>query len=423
MKNPVRLTFLLVFSIAALTLCSCSDNDVRNISAVYYDKGPVVYKNEGDGVDKNTVYELGSCGKTVAAYTALVMADEGILDLDEKIAPFLDKDLLTADPRMNDITLRQLLCHTAGFSPSYELGTDKNIYSDPGSKFCYSGVGYIYMQSVIENKSGMTLDEAASKYVFKPLSMKNSTFENAKTVTPYMNLSSVVLYSMLIFIAALLVLTLIAFIPGKITKFKFMSFKKAFVCCYILAGIINTVFLLFFFVSKVFVFFLICYLLTGLVMFILRKRKKLFYISSALMLAVILAIGFTLPVSIPVTCDLIPKKPNCAYTFKSSAEDMALFCNDLMKKAKAGDEMFAPQVKIDDENDWGLGIAIEHNDEYGTTYWHSGINPGFQSLFVLYPDRDRFVVILTNSDKGLDLAKEMTRPYLKYDGVWDIKRS
>ena len=200
MRNPFKITILLAAVIASLTLCSCGNNDVRNISAAYYDKASVVYDNEGDGSDENTVYELGSCGKTVAAYTALAMADDGILDLDAKVAPYLDKDLFTSDPRMNDITLRQLLCHTAGFSPSYELGTDKNIYSDPGSKFCYSGVGYIYMQSVIENASGMSLDQAASKYVFMPLHMESSTFENTKTITPYMNLSSAVLYSMLMFL-------------------------------------------------------------------------------------------------------------------------------------------------------------------------------------------------------------------------------
>lgn len=102
--------------------------------------------------------------------------------------------MLTDDERIYDITLKQLLCHTAGFSPSFELGVDKKIYSDPGEKFCYSGVGYIYLQNVIENVSGMTIEQAAQYYVFEPLGMNNSTFEHVKTVTPYMKLSSVVIY-------------------------------------------------------------------------------------------------------------------------------------------------------------------------------------------------------------------------------------
>lgn len=125
--------------------------------------------------------------------------------------------MLTDDIRMNDITVRQLLCHTAGFSPSFELGVDKKIYSDPGTEFCYSGVGYIYLQNVIENASGMTMEQAARHYVFDPLGMKNSTFENAKTVTPYMNLSSVVIYALAVFVIIFIVLLLIASVIGNIT--------------------------------------------------------------------------------------------------------------------------------------------------------------------------------------------------------------
>ena len=59
----------------------------------------------------------------------------------------------------------------------------------------------------------------------------------------------------------------------------------------------------------------------------------------------------------------------------------------------------------------------------GTTYWHSGINPGFQSLYVLYPEEDKYIVVITNSDRGLDFAKETARDYLGINGVWDIKRN
>ena len=105
---------------------------------------------------------------------------------------------------------------------------------------------------------------------------------------------------------------------------------------------------------------------------------------------------------------------------------MSVFCNELMNKAKdPGDglnEMFLSAVTIDDRNAWGLGIAIEQTGGAETTYWHSGINPGFQSLYVLYPEQDKFAVILTNSDNGLDFSKDMTRAFLGVDGEWDIPR-
>ena len=80
------------------------------------------------------------------------------------------------------------------------------------------------------------------------------------------------------------------------------------------------------------------------------------------------------------------------------------------------------KVKIDENNAWGSGIAIEYINETQMTYWHSGINPGFQSLFVLYPEQNKYIVILTNSDRGLDFSKEIARSFLNIDGEWDIKR-
>ena len=85
-------------------------------------------------------------------------------------------------------------------------------------------------------------------------------------------------------------------------------------------------------------------------------------------------------------------------------------------------EMFVRAIRIDDVNSWGLGIAIEESESDGKTYWHSGINPGFQSLIVLYPQQDKYMVVLTNSDNGLTFSKDIIRTNLGIDGDWDIKR-
>ena len=216
-----------------------SSYDINEYSIAYYENDRVVFQNYGDGIDENSVFELASNGKVISAYIALKLVDEGKINLNDKIAPFLDSDLLTNDERLNDITLKQLLCHTAGFSPSYELGIDKNIYSDPGEEFCYSGVGYIYLQSVIENVSGMTMEQAAEYYVFEPLGMENSTFEHTRTVTPYMNLSSVVIYIFIIFIIVFTVLLLAVFVLRKITKKQFFSSKISLVVCFAIAVVVN----------------------------------------------------------------------------------------------------------------------------------------------------------------------------------------
>ena len=437
MKKSVKFTVMIAVILTAVSLSACGKEntgspeakyDIRNATVVCSDQGAVEYYHTGNGTDEKTVYELGSNGKTVAAYTALAMVEEGLLDLDEKIMPYLDPELITEDGRMKDITLRQLLCHTAGFSPSYEFGIDQTIYTDPGA-FCYSGVGYIYLQNVIENASGMTMDQAASKYVFEPLGMKHSTFESAKTIHPYMNAGTAVLYALLIFVITLLILSALAFLFGKLTGFKFYSFANALLVCFTAAGTVNILSLLFLFssnFSKVLVLFLILFAIMGTGLLLTKKHPKLYYAIVPAGTVFALILGFVLPVTVPVTNTLIRQEANCAYTFKSTGEDMALFCDELMNKA--GDsgsrisDMFEPAVTIDEKNAWGLGIAIEYTEEGKPVYWHSGINPGYQSLYVLYPAENKYIVILTNSDRGLDYSKEKARSFLGVDGTWDIQR-
>ena len=420
MKVNRFISFVLLLVCSALFV-SCG----MNYAAVYSQNNSEDFSFSGNGVDENTVFELGSCGKTVAAYTALALVDEGKLDLNQKIKSCLDANLITEDERLDEITLKQLLCHTAGFSPSYELGIDKKIYSDPGKEFRYSGVGYIYLQSVIEHASGMNFEEAASHYVFEPLGMKSSTFENVKTITPYMNSGNAVLYALVVFVLSFVVLLIISSIIGKIVKRKNFKFRSTYLFSFIAAGIINVIALCLI-MSKVLVLFIICFALMGIALFITRKKAKMFIACVPLIVAVIFILGFTVKLCIPVTNELISKGPNCAYSLKSTAKDMSLFCNELMKKQKSSSgvfaDMFIPAVKIDDKNSWGLGIAIEKSNKSETSYWHSGINPGAQSLFVLYPEQDKYIIVLTNSDNGLDFSKEKAREFLGVDGDWDIKR-
>ncbi len=423
---------LLLFMISSMRVYGVETGDsaakgygISDYSAAFFEAGSVRYENYGDGINENSVFELGSNGKTVAAYTALKLVDEGAIGLDDTIAPYLDPDLITGDERLKEITLRQLLCHTAGFSPSYELGIDKKIYSDPGEEFRYSGVGYIYLQNVIENVSGMNMEQAAKHYVFEPLGMSNSTFEYVKTVSPHIRLSSVTLYAFAGFVLSFIVLFLILSAAGKLTKYRFWSLKTGYIISFVLAGILNSLFMMYVLVSKVAVYFWGFFVITGVILWCFRKKKAAFYSCVPVITIIILILGFAVSYSVPATNDIVKREANCAYTLRSTGKDMAVFCQELMQQYNNGNgavkEMFSPAVTIDDANSWGLGIAIESEDA-GDTFWHSGINPGFQSLYVLYPAQEKFIVVVTNSDDGLEFSKDTARSFLDVDGCWDIKR-
>lgn len=430
-KNSLVFQLAVILLSATFTAYAADNNDlahkygIKDYSIVYSTNGQITYENFGKGIDENSMFELGSNGKTVTAYIALKLVQEGKIGLEDSIAKYLDSNLITRDERIKAITLRQLLCHTGGFSPSYELGVDKKIYSNPGEEFRYSGVGYIYLQNVIENISGMSLENAARHYVFEPLGMTNSTFEYKKTVTPYIRFSSAVLYSFAGFILAFIVLFILLSVIGALSKFKLFKMKTAFFIAFVVAALLNTVFMLFVLVSKVAFIFWIYFVVVGMIMFFFRKKKGLYFSCMPVVTILILILGFTVPICVPATNDIVPRKANSAYTLRSTAKDMSLFCTELMTQYNNGDDtlkgMFLSAVTIDDKNSWGIGIAIE-SESKGKTYWHSGINPGFQSLYVLYPSDNKYVISITNSDNGLDFSKELARNFLNVDGVWDIKR-
>ncbi len=403
-----------------------NESKINACSIAYSEDGKTTFENFSTGITETSVYELASNGKLVAAYITLSLIDEGKLSLDSKIMNYLPADLLTTDKRLNDITVRQLLSHTAGFSPSYELGIDKKLYSSPGEEFRYSGVGYIYLQSVIESVSGLSMEQAAEEYVFNPLGMQNSTYEKAKTVVPYMKLSSAILFSLLIFIVAFCLLFLLGAFIGRVTKFKYFSLRISFVVAVLAAFVINALFLLFIFLSKVLVVFLVFFTIVCLLTFLTRKSRKAFYAILPVFTVLVIVLSLAVPITIPVTNDIIAKKANCAYSLKSTSSDMALFCDELMKQYNGSNEimkgMFQSAINIDSTNSWGLGIAIERESQDRNTYWHSGMNPGFQSLIVLYPEQNKYIIVLTNSDDGLELSKSVAKNMLGINGKWDIKR-
>ena len=109
-----------------------------------------------------------SLTKTVFAYTVMQLVDQGKLNLDTSIKDDLDKPLpsygpdpvfpdkygpykdLADDTRWEKITPRMCLTHSTGFNNFWfiEPGQKLRIHFDPGTRFSYSGEGFILLQFV-----------------------------------------------------------------------------------------------------------------------------------------------------------------------------------------------------------------------------------------------------------------------------------
>lgn len=155
-----------------------------------------------DRVDSQTVFSVGSVSKVGAAATTLRLVDAGTLSLDQDVNTYLKRWKVPANEftAVRPVTLRGILSHTAGLTvhgfadyqpdeawPSVLQTLDglppaKNeaVRSDlvPGNRMRYSGGGTTIQEALIEDVTSLSFPDAASRWVFEPLGMKRSTYEN-----------------------------------------------------------------------------------------------------------------------------------------------------------------------------------------------------------------------------------------------------
>ncbi len=115
----------------------------------------------------DTIYDLASLTKVVVTTTlAMMLADEGTLQLGARVREF---------------TIRQLLTHSSGLPATADMASIDDVFEiplqyTPGAQTLYSDVGMIMLGRIIERLSNKPLDQAAHDRIFKPLGMNDSMF-------------------------------------------------------------------------------------------------------------------------------------------------------------------------------------------------------------------------------------------------------
>lgn len=157
---------------------------------------------EEQPVDTTTLFQAGSISKPVFATGAMRLVEEGGLALDGDVGRHLSSWRLPPSrfTEGREVTLRQLLSHTAGLTvhgfPGYDrdaeiptvaqvldgagpANTDR-VRSDtfPGARFSYSGGGYTVAQLAATEAAGEPFPVLMRRLVLAPSGMARSTFEN-----------------------------------------------------------------------------------------------------------------------------------------------------------------------------------------------------------------------------------------------------
>ena len=148
---------------------------IRDNKIVWTDGFGVTNRLTDNPVSSNTVFEVASISKVVTAYIALRLIEQGKLSLDKPVKTYLKKTWLPPSGYDDKITLRHLLSHSSGLGDDL-LFMDKNIAFEPGSGFLYSGIGFMYVQEVIEQLTGNSLEKTAQEYIFN-LNWKSTFFD------------------------------------------------------------------------------------------------------------------------------------------------------------------------------------------------------------------------------------------------------
>lgn len=97
-----------------------------------------------------------------------------MLQLDVPLQRYLPEAV--TDERMRLLTARMVLSHTTGLQNEVMPGQTAAIHFPPGSRFSYSGAGFLYLQRVVEHVTGKKLTPLMNELVFVPLGMHDSRY-------------------------------------------------------------------------------------------------------------------------------------------------------------------------------------------------------------------------------------------------------
>ncbi|HEY0597163.1 serine hydrolase domain-containing protein, partial [Sphingopyxis sp.] len=195
---------------------------IGNRPTIFVSSGKISYDADAQAAGPDSLWRVYSMTKPVTGIAAMILVEEGKLDLDAPIGNILpafknmtvrlSEDTIASRPAARPITVRHLLTHTSGLGynivtqgPLLEQYNRKGIsplavnsaleaasrktrpaslqefadrvatlplVADPGTRWSYS-IGLDVLGAVIEKASGMPFDAFVQTRIFDPLKMRS----------------------------------------------------------------------------------------------------------------------------------------------------------------------------------------------------------------------------------------------------------
>ncbi|MCW5958556.1 MAG: DUF1343 domain-containing protein [Pyrinomonadaceae bacterium] len=159
-------------------------------------KGKIVYRKAFGNralvptVEKmtvDTIFDVASLTKPIATATSvMILVEQGNIRLSDTIGDFFPE---IEDKDVKKVTVQQLLTHTSGFRPDFDLrekwtGREgmldalkkEKLRNPAGTKFVYSDIGFIVLGEIVKRVSDESVAEYAFKNDFELIKMQNTKF-------------------------------------------------------------------------------------------------------------------------------------------------------------------------------------------------------------------------------------------------------
>jgi CubicO group peptidase (beta-lactamase class C family) len=146
-------------------------------------------------VKPETIFQSGSVGKQFTATAVMMLVEEGRIKLDDPITKYL-KD---APASWNQVTIRELLSHTAGFTDypkNFDFRKDRTeaellkivegipLAFTPGTQWSYSNLGYLTLGILIHQVTGKFYGDFLQERIFRPLGMTTTRIISEADIIP-----------------------------------------------------------------------------------------------------------------------------------------------------------------------------------------------------------------------------------------------
>jgi CubicO group peptidase (beta-lactamase class C family) len=142
-----------------------------------------------------TIFQSGSVGKQFAATAVMMLVEAGKVRLDDPLTHYFPE----APSAWKQVTVRQLLSHTAGFTDYPKDFDERKDHTEeellkivesiplaypPGTSWSYSNLGYLTLGILIHKVTGEFYGDFLQQRIFRPLDMSTTRIIDEADIIP-----------------------------------------------------------------------------------------------------------------------------------------------------------------------------------------------------------------------------------------------